>query len=431
MGLDQLHRSHALERRRILKNDLGGTPRLYSISPSSPSGLPAFASVLAVVAILYFAKEVFLPLAIAVLLTFALAPISSRLRKLGLPRILAVITTVALAFLALVLFALVVAGQVAEVAQNIPAYQNNIIGKIRALQESGTDNGLVRRLTSVVERVGSEINKVGEDQAAAGAAETSREPMLVEIFAPSRPIETLTNLIGPLLGPIASLGLIIVVVIFMLLEREELRDRFIRLAGYGDLHRTTEALQEAGSRVGVYLTHAADRELRVWHTVGACSLGGGRSQCRPLGNARYRPSVRSLYRTRCRNGPATFPGVRGRSGLELGLVGWGKPRPRSERGERDCSLFSQRRLCQPRRHTSAPFQAHTSYGSGGRGLVVRRRARPATSCTPGGRLRREYLDRGRARGALRHSTVARGKLTKDSYSCATATDEGSGRLDGT
>lgn len=77
--------------------------------------------------------------------------------------------------------------------------------------------------------------------------------MLVEIFAPSRPIETLTSLISPLLGPIASLGLIIVVVIFMLLEREELRDRFIRLVGYGDLHRTTEALQEAGSRVALYL----------------------------------------------------------------------------------------------------------------------------------------------------------------------------------
>ncbi|WP_245282179.1 AI-2E family transporter [Rhizobium sp. LC145] len=215
--------------------------------------MPAFASVLAVVAILYFAKEVLLPLAIAVLLTFALAPISSRLRKLGLPRILAVITTVVLAFLGLTLFALVVAGQVAEVAQNLPAYQGNIIGKIRSLQESGTDNGIVRRLTSVIESVGREINNAGQNQATPGSASPSREPMLVEIFAPSRPIETLTSLISPLLGPIASLGLIIVVVIFMLLEREELRDRFIRLVGYGDLHRTTEALQEAGSRVALYL----------------------------------------------------------------------------------------------------------------------------------------------------------------------------------
>lgn len=214
--------------------------------------MPAFATVLAVVAILYFAKEVLLPLAIAVLLTFALAPISSRLRKLGLPRVVAVVTTVVLAFLVLILFGFVVAGEIAEVAQNLPAYQDNIIGKIRSLQESGTDSGVVRRLTSVVESVGREINNSGQNQATPGAV-PSREPMLVEIFAPSRPIETLSSLISPLLGPIASLGLIVVVVIFMLLEREELRDRFIRLVGYGDLHRTTEALQEAGSRVALYL----------------------------------------------------------------------------------------------------------------------------------------------------------------------------------
>lgn len=236
-----------------MENDLGGPRRVYSISPSSPSRMPAFASVLAVIAILYFAKEVLLPLAIAVLLTFALGPISSRLRKLGVPKILAVIITVVLAFLALILFGLVVAGHVAEVAQNLPAYQGNIIAKIRALQESGTDNGIVRRLTSVVESVGRELNSGEQRSAAPGGGFTPREPLLVEIFAPSRPIETLTSLIGPLLGPIASLGLIIVVVIFMLLEREELRDRFIRLVGYGDLHRTTEAIQEAGSRVARYL----------------------------------------------------------------------------------------------------------------------------------------------------------------------------------
>ncbi|MBB2671399.1 UNVERIFIED_ORG: putative PurR-regulated permease PerM [Rhizobium esperanzae] len=235
-----------------MENDLGPR-RVYSTSPSSPSRMPAFASVLAVIAILYLGKEVLLPLAIAVLLTFALAPISSRLRKLGLPRIPAVVVTVVLAFLVLVLFGLVVAGHVAEVAQNLPAYQGNIIAKIRSLQESGTDSGVVRRLTSVIESVGRELSNAEERPVAPGTGSKPREPVLVEIFAPSRPIETLTSLIGPLLGPIASLGLIIVVVIFMLLEREELRDRFIRLVGYGDLHRTTEAIQEAGSRVARYL----------------------------------------------------------------------------------------------------------------------------------------------------------------------------------
>lgn len=236
-----------------MRSDSAGHPRLYSTSPSSPSGMPPFASVLATIAVLYFARDVLLPLAIAVLLTFALAPISSRLRKLGWPRVLAVLATVVLAFLVLTLFGLVVASQVAEVAQNLPAYQGNIIGKIRALQESGTDSGIVRRLTYVIESVGREINSAESRPASPGTTAAGKEPLLVQIFAPSRPIETLANLISPLIGPIASLGLIIVVVVFMLLEREELRDRFIRLVGYGDLHRTTEALQEAGSRVAQYL----------------------------------------------------------------------------------------------------------------------------------------------------------------------------------
>src|SRR5439155_16846149 len=86
------------------------------------------------------------------------------------------------------------------------------------------------------------------------AADTPRrEPVPVEIIARERPLEFLQNFIGPLISPLASAGLIIVVVIFMLLEREDLRDRFIRLVGYGDLHRTTQALQDAGKRIGRYL----------------------------------------------------------------------------------------------------------------------------------------------------------------------------------
>ncbi|TIL63169.1 MAG: AI-2E family transporter, partial [Mesorhizobium sp.] len=78
-------------------------------------------------------------------------------------------------------------------------------------------------------------------------------PIPVEIVAHEKPLQVLQNLIAPLLSPLASAGLVIVVVIFMLMEREDLRDRFIRLVGYGDLHRTTQALQDAGKRVGQYL----------------------------------------------------------------------------------------------------------------------------------------------------------------------------------
>ncbi|MEJ5081987.1 MULTISPECIES: AI-2E family transporter [unclassified Ochrobactrum] len=218
------------------------------------SRLPALAAVAAVVAILYFAQDVFLPLAIAVLLTFMLAPIVAYLRRIGLPRLFAIITSVTGGFLIIGLFGAILAFQVNEVGQNIATYQYNIIEKIRTLKETGTDNGLLNRLNSFAERIGAEISQdEGQTVDKAVSGQPQRKPILVEIFSQRNPIQTLETIVGPLIGPLATMGLVIVVVVFMLLEREELRDRFIRLVGHGDLHRTTSALQEAGTRVGRYL----------------------------------------------------------------------------------------------------------------------------------------------------------------------------------
>jgi len=207
--------------------------------------------VVAVVA-LYFAREVFLPFAIAVLLSFALQPVVARLRRIGLPRVVAVITSVFFAFMIMLLFSLIVVLQLNELAREIPTYQSNIITKIRSLKEMGAGNSSIERLSGVVERIGSEISQLGSDAEPVVGAPTE-DPLLVEIFSPQRPIEMLGELITPLIGPLATSGLVIVLAIFMLLDREELRDRFIRLVGYSDLHRTTEALQDAGRRVSQYL----------------------------------------------------------------------------------------------------------------------------------------------------------------------------------
>ncbi|MER9900000.1 AI-2E family transporter [Mesorhizobium sp. M0130] len=215
------------------------------------TSLPSVASVVTAVAALYFGREVFLPIAIALLLTFALVPMVSVLKRAGIPRLPAVIASVLGAFTVLALFSFIVATQVSELAQNIPLYQANILTKVRSLKETGVGGGIVSRLSRVIERVGQELDRPEPAQPAAD--QPPREPIPVEIVARERPLEVLQNLIGPLLSPLASAGLIVVVVIFMLLEREDLRDRFIRLVGYGDLHRTTEALQDAGKRVGRYL----------------------------------------------------------------------------------------------------------------------------------------------------------------------------------
>ncbi|MER8445302.1 AI-2E family transporter [Mesorhizobium sp. M1066] len=217
------------------------------------TSLPNVAAIVTTVAALYFGREVFLPIAIALLLTFALAPLVSALKKVGIPRIAAVIASVLGAFAALGLFSFIVATQVSELAQNIPVYQTNILTKIRSLKETGVGGGILARLSKVVERVGQEIDRQDPSLPAATPEKPPREPVPVEIVARERPLQVLQNIVGPLISPLGSAGLIIVVVIFMLLEREDLRDRFIRLVGYGDLHRTTEALQDAAKRVGRYL----------------------------------------------------------------------------------------------------------------------------------------------------------------------------------
>ncbi|WP_181175841.1 AI-2E family transporter [Mesorhizobium sp. B2-3-4] len=226
---------------------------LSAIAPHPRTALPNVATIVTTVAALYFGREVFLPIAIALLLTFALAPLVSALKRIGIPRIAAVIASVVGAFAALGLFSFIVATQVSELAQNIPVYQTNILAKIRSLKETGVGGGILSRLSTVVERVGQEINRQDVSLPAAAPDKPPREPVPVEIISRERPLEVLQNIVAPLISPLGSAGLIIVVVIFMLLEREDLRDRFIRLVGYGDLHRTTEALQDAGKRVGRYL----------------------------------------------------------------------------------------------------------------------------------------------------------------------------------
>ncbi|WP_269933323.1 AI-2E family transporter [Aminobacter sp. HY435] len=228
------------------------------MQPSQRTALPNFAATAAVVAILYFARDILLPLAIAVLLTFALAPLVATLRRLGVPRLAAVIACVLSAFAVLAMFSFIVATQIGQVAQNVPTYQANLLEKVRSLKDAGDGNGIVDRISATIERIGQEIERpetrpIVPSTTSPEAKPSRPEPMPVEIVSSEKPIELLKNLITPLIGPLATAGLVVVVVIFMLLERENLRDRFIRLVGYGDLNRTTQALQDAGERVGQYL----------------------------------------------------------------------------------------------------------------------------------------------------------------------------------
>ncbi|MEO5615326.1 MAG: AI-2E family transporter [Cypionkella sp.] len=202
-------------------------------------------AVVGVAVVLFVAQDVFVPLAIAMLITFALSPLVTALRRRGLPLLWTVLIVVALAFSLIAIFSFVVASQLAQLAQNLPIFQANIIHKVEGLKATGGEHGLASRLSDMITAINTEI----------GAALPSGvdKPMPVEVIQSSNALAFLENLVLPLVSPIATVGLVIVVVIFMLLEREDLRDRFIRLVGTNDLYRTTQVLEEAGGRVANYL----------------------------------------------------------------------------------------------------------------------------------------------------------------------------------
>ena len=209
--------------------------------------LPRMATIVGVAAVLAIASEVFLPLAVAMLITFALSPLVTLLRRRGLSMVLSVGLSVTLAFALIAAFAGVVALQVGQLAQNLPEFQANILAKLDSLKQSGQAGGLISRVTDMVTAINAEIGQALPGEAPAG------RPMPVEVVERSNPIDMLQDIVAPLLNPIATTGLVVVVVIFMALERDALRDRFIRLAGSQDIHRMTQVLEDAGSRVAQYL----------------------------------------------------------------------------------------------------------------------------------------------------------------------------------
>jgi predicted PurR-regulated permease PerM len=224
------------------------------------SGLLTFLVIVVVVAGLYFGRTVFIPLALAMLLSFALAPPVRWLRHLRFPRLPAVLTVVTLAFVVILAFGWIVSWQIADLAGRLPAYQRNIETKIEALRESPPGGRLFQRAADMLRDLGRKIESedpLAADNTVTGPADQPSEepkPLPVEIHEPPlTPMQLVRSLIGPLLGPLATAGIVIVFVIFMLLKREDLRDRVIRLLGARDFPRTTQALDDAGHRVGQYL----------------------------------------------------------------------------------------------------------------------------------------------------------------------------------
>ncbi len=202
-------------------------------------------SLVLIVGILYWARDVLIPLALAVLLSFILAPVVTLLRRRGLGRTLSVVLTVVFTFALLGAIGAMITIEFRSLANDLPKYRQNIRKKISDVRLAGK-GGSIEKVQETVKDVINEIKK--EDPAAPKLA--TAVPVVV---TGNKATETSMPVLGPLLEPLASGGLVVVLVIFMLLRREDLRDRLLRLAGYGRLAATTKAIDEAGKRVTKYL----------------------------------------------------------------------------------------------------------------------------------------------------------------------------------
>jgi predicted PurR-regulated permease PerM len=203
--------------------------------------------------LLYWLQSVLIPVALAILLTFLLSPLVTLLERRRFPRALAVVLVVMVAFSAIGGIGWMVARQVTSLVDTFPQYEHNLSKKIAALQAG--ESGFIDKLARIVQRITRQIEKNPPPIDSAKQEEVETHPLPVKVIQEGGPFQLsrLWSVLGPVLGPFAAIGLAVVLLIFMLIRREDLRDRVISLVGHGRLTLTTKALDEAGERVSQYL----------------------------------------------------------------------------------------------------------------------------------------------------------------------------------
>ncbi len=214
------------------------------------TGLSALNAGAVIVAALYFGRELFVPLVLAVLLAFVLAPAVTLLQRARVGKAPAVLIAVALAFIVISGIGLVVGRQATTLAASLPSYSATIQQKMKSLAIGG----------EFLERINGSIRSMIEGVAGGGSAGPGSTPASVVVPAPAAPglaggldassaFLIVRTVVAPIFGPLATLGIVVVFVIFVLLSREDLRDRLVRLVGRQDLHRTILAMNDAARRL--------------------------------------------------------------------------------------------------------------------------------------------------------------------------------------
>jgi predicted PurR-regulated permease PerM len=245
-----------------------------------PGSSPLFMLVATVtfVGALYFGKEILLPLGLAILLSFLLTPVANRLERWGLRRIPATLLVVVLLFACLGALGYIVTTQLIDLRYRLPNYRKNVIAKVHSVMPSSDK---MSAFFKELDEFGSELtgteattSSSADDEAQSPAAgddasdqtatsKKSEKPVEIQVIErPSSPLAQARDWLGSLLAPFGTAGMVVVLVFFILLDRENQRNRLLQLFGTSNLHATTEAMHDAGHRIGRY--------LRMQFLVNAC-----------------------------------------------------------------------------------------------------------------------------------------------------------------
>jgi predicted PurR-regulated permease PerM len=228
--------------------------------PSSNSW--ALVMLFGTIAVLYFAREILIPLAFALILTFVLTPVVALLERSRIGRVPSVAVTILVTMAAAGCVGGVIAIQLVDVAQELPGYRQNIQHKIEALRVPTT--GPLGLAANSFKEIAREFSSLGTPSPEPGAPVQNRRqrtapgtagnPLPVQIVQPpANELEYVRDLAQPVLRPLALAGLVLIFTVFMLLKRFDLRHRLFRLAGLGQINIMTQALDDAAQRVSRYL----------------------------------------------------------------------------------------------------------------------------------------------------------------------------------
>ncbi len=224
--------------------------RPTSVAPAETPGLTGLltlAVAVVIVAGLYLGRTVLIPVTLAVLLAFLLAPVVNLLRRLRLGRVLSAIIAVLLALTVILAVGGLIGSQVADLAQDVPNYAYTIRSKIETVEGFASS-----RMGVLVRGLGQQFEPPAKPTPKA-AKSAEQKPMAVEVHQPDpTPVQLAERVLAPIVDPLSTTAIVLVVAIFVLLQREDLRDRLIRLFGSSDLHRTTVAMNDAARRLSRY-----------------------------------------------------------------------------------------------------------------------------------------------------------------------------------